>query len=161
MEISMKQKVLGCAMLVVLAMTAGCRKSASPRSDAKPTHESIVTAVIQNMKNTATSLNRVVDAKSAEQAATEVSREAQNLLQLGQQLVALGKASAADRQTIKKLNDQVTAAANEVRQAVGRMTGAVQSGRLPPSTTERLIAAGKQYGNAMLDFGQKAGPILD
>jgi hypothetical protein len=110
------------------------------------------------MRHTASNLNRVTDAASAERAVKVLRRETQNLQALRQQL---GSASRAERDRVQQHSQDMIAASEETKQAVTAVVAKIQAGQFPPDVAQRLRAACHDYGNAMVDFGKQATPLFE
>src|SRR6266567_1877765 len=95
-----------------VALLGGCRKSPPPGQS--QTHETLVKEAIVSMQDSASSLNRVTDATSAEQAVKVLQRQTQNLQSLRQRLAELGGASSSERARVKQHSQAVIAASQEI-----------------------------------------------
>ncbi len=143
-------------VVLPVAMLGGCRKSA-PSQD----HEALVKEAIASARTTASSLNGVMDAASAEQTIKVLQREAENLKSLRQKLAGLGGASDPARRRAKKHSQDIIAASEQMVQASGAVVGKIQAGKFPPDLAKRLATASADYGQAMADFWQQAASLLE
>jgi len=142
-----------------VALLGGCRKSAAPGQS--QTHETLVKEAIASMRDAASSMNRVTDPASAEQAVKVLQREAQNLQSLRQRLTGLGSASSPERDRVKQHSQAMIAASQGMQQAAAAVVGKIRAGQLPPDLAQRLAAASRDYGQSMVDFGQQATPLFE
>lgn len=153
-------------VLLSVVLLGGCRKSVptQPPSvipDQSQTHEWLVKEAILSMRKTASSLNGVNDATSAEQAVKVLQDETQNLQSLRQRLTTMDKAAGPERDRVKQHSQDMIDASQKMKQASSTMVGKIKAGQFPRDLAQQLAAASVDYGKAMADFGQQATPLFE
>ena len=143
-------------VVLPLVLFSGCRKSAASGS-----HEALVKEAIVSARNTASSLNSVADAASAEQAVNVLQREAQNLQTLRQRQAELGRASSSERDRVKQHSQDVIASSKAMVQASSSVAEKIKGNHFPPELAKRIATASQEYGKAMTDFWTQTKPLFD
>jgi predicted RNA-binding Zn-ribbon protein involved in translation (DUF1610 family) len=159
------------AIIVVVILLTGRKDDAGQKavdgSDKKDRvvklgHENIAQEAGDNMRRAASAVEGLIaDARSAEQVIDTIERETEGMSNLRSQLEALGRASEADRQKIRRQNRHIIDASNQWVKVIKMFQAKLDRGHLPPDIAQRTRAAILAYGQAGEAFGLLAQKCWD